>query len=213
MRSFRALALLASASSASALSPRSVLHSPLRPRALPPVCAEERSALPLLHAIFSTEAAVAESGLDTALVSLRIAAGVLMIHHGSEGGLGPANFGTPGFEGFVDFIIKPYFGFLPGDPALWSALHDYAEFWGGLLVAIGLLTRPASLLLFATMACAVYFHLASTGLQGFPLGHVENYSYNFEEPVLYALIFWLLSKTGAGSVSIDEKVAQAFDAE
>ncbi|EOD34509.1 hypothetical protein EMIHUDRAFT_252882 [Emiliania huxleyi CCMP1516] len=87
------------------------------------------------------------------------------------------------------------------------------EFWGGLLVAIGLLTRPASLLLFATMACAVYFHLASTGLQGFPLGHVENYSYNFEEPVLYALIFWLLSKTGAGSISIDEKIAQAFDAE
>jgi len=30
---------------------------------------------------------------------------------------------------------------------------------------------------------AVYFHLASSGLEGFPLGHVKNYSYNFEEPV------------------------------
>ena len=42
------------------------------------------------------------------------------------------------------------------------------------------------------MCAAVYFHLASTGLQGFPLGHVENYSYNFEEPALYLLIFALL---------------------
>ena len=27
---------------------------------------------------------------------MRVLAGVLMIHHGSEGGLGPANFGTGG---------------------------------------------------------------------------------------------------------------------
>ena len=120
------------------------------------------------------------------LVPLRILTGVLMIHHGSEGGIGPANFGSDGFNGFVDFIVKPYFGFLPGPPALWSAVHDYIEFFGGIFLAAGLLTRPVSLLLAATMAGAVYFHLASTGLQGFPLGHVENYSYNFEEPVLYA---------------------------
>ena len=99
---------------------------------------------------------------------------------GSEGGLLPANFGSDGFEGFVDFIVKPYFGFLPGSPAFWAALHDYVEFFGGLFVALGLLTRPASVALAVTMAGAVYFHLASTGLQGFPLGHVENYSYNFE---------------------------------
>ena len=30
------------------------------------------------------------------LVPMRVLAGVLMIHHGSEGGLGPANFGTGG---------------------------------------------------------------------------------------------------------------------
>ena len=32
---------------------------------------------------------------------MRVLAGVLMIHHGSEGGIGPANFGSDGFEGFV----------------------------------------------------------------------------------------------------------------
>ena len=70
---------------------------------------------------------------------------------GSEGGFWPANYGTPGFNGFVDFIIKPYFSFLPGEPELWSAIHDYAEFWGGALFAVGLFTRPAALTLFGTM--------------------------------------------------------------
>jgi len=137
------------------------------------------------------------------LVPLRVLTGILMIHHGSEGGFWPANYGTPGFDGFVDFIVKPYFGFLPGDPALWSAIHDYAEFWGGVLFAIGFLTRPASLTLLATMGGAVYFHLASTGWQGFPFGHVENYSYNFEEPTLYALIFLLFFFNGSGPLSVD----------
>ena len=125
-------------------------------------------------------------------------------HHGSEGGFWPANFGTPGFDGFVDFIVKPYFGFLPGDPALWSAVHDYIEFWGGVFVAVGFLTRPSAALLFVTMLGAVYFHLASTGLQGFPFGHVDNYSYNWEEPALYALIYLTFVVTGAGAFSVDE---------
>jgi putative oxidoreductase len=144
------------------------------------------------------------------LVPLRFLTGTLMIHHGSEGGILPANYGTPGFDGFVDFIVKPYFSFLPGtdlvpgsDPALWSAIHDYVEFAGGILFAIGFFTRPVSFALFVTMIGAVYFHLASTGLQGFPLGHVENYSYNFEEPTLYAFIFLFYLFYGAGPFSVD----------
>jgi uncharacterized membrane protein YphA (DoxX/SURF4 family) len=126
-----------------------------------------------------------------------------MIHHGSEGGLGPANFGTPEFQGFIDYIVKPYFSFLPGDPAVWSAIHDYIEFIGGGLFAIGFLTRPAALALLGTMAGAVYFHLASVGAQGFPLGHVPNYSYDFEEPLLYGLIFLVFWFNGAGPLSVD----------
>jgi uncharacterized membrane protein YphA (DoxX/SURF4 family) len=133
----------------------------------------------------------------TPLVPLRIATGLLMMHHGSEGGVLPANFGTPEFQGFVDYIVVPYFGFLPGPPELWSAIHDYVEYIGGFLLAVGFLTRPAALALFATMAGAVYFHLASTGSQGFPLGHVPNYSYDFEEPTLYAFIFLLFWFNGA----------------
>ena len=77
-------------------------------------------------------------------------------------------------------------------------------------MAIGFLTRPASLALSVTMAAAVYFHLASTGWQGFPFGHVENYSYNFEEPALYFLIFLLFFFNGAGPLSVDEAIYKAI---
>jgi len=137
------------------------------------------------------------------LVPLRILTGLLMIHHGSEGGLGPANFGTAEFNGFVDFVVKPYFGFLPLSPEISAAIHDYIEFFGGIFFTLGFCVRPAALSLLVTMASAVYFHLSSTGLQGFPLGHVSNYSYDFEEPLLYALIFLMFWFNGAGPLSVD----------
>ncbi len=126
-----------------------------------------------------------------------------MIHHGSEGGIGPANFGTPEFNGFVEYVMTPYFSFLPGSLELWSAVHDYAEFFGGICLALGFLTRPAALSLLVTMMGAVYFHLSAVGAQGFPLGHVSNYSYDFEEPMLYGLIFLMFWFNGAGPLSID----------
>uniref|UniRef100_A0A7R9WSE8 DoxX family protein n=1 Tax=Craspedostauros australis TaxID=1486917 RepID=A0A7R9WSE8_9STRA len=147
------------------------------------------------------------------LVPLRILTGLLMIHHGSEGGVGPANFGTPEFQGFIDYIITPYFGFLPGPPELWSAIHDYVEFFGGALFAIGFLTRPAALSLFVTMLSAVYFHLSAAGAQGFPLGHVANYSYDFEEPLLYALIFLMFWFNGAGPLSVDSIIYKSISNE
>lgn len=129
------------------------------------------------------------------------------------GGLGPANFGTPEFQGFIDFIIKPYFSFLPGPPEAWSALHDYAEFFGGIFFALGFLTRPAALTLLVTMLSAVFFHLSSSGLQGFPLGHVSNYSYDFEEPMLYAMIFLMFWFNGAGPLSIDSIIYKKISTE
>ena len=147
------------------------------------------------------------------LVPLRIMTGLLMIHHGSEGGVGPANIGTPEFNGFVEFVVQPYFGFLPGPPAVWGAIHDAAEFFGGMALAVGFLTRPAALSLLVSMGGAVYFHLASVGPQGFPLGHVPNYSYDFEEPALYALICLLFWFNGAGPLSIDSIIYKKISTE
>ena len=70
--------------------------------------------------------------------------------------------------------------------------------------------RPAALSLLVTMAAAVYFHVASTGLQGAPFGHVENYSYNFEEPALYGLIFLLFFFNGPGPLSVDSAIYSAL---
>ena len=94
---------------------------------------------------------------------------------------------------------------------MWSAIHDYVEFYGALLLGVGLLTRPASLALLVTMLGAVYFHLSATGLQGFPLGHVPNYSYDFEEPTLYGAVFLLFLFNGAGPASLDSLVAASLD--
>jgi putative oxidoreductase len=89
-------------------------------------------------------------------------------------------------------------------------VHDYAEFYGGILFAIGFLTRPAALSLLVTMCGAVYFHLSSVGSQGFPLGHVPNYSYDFEEPLLYSLIFLMFWFNGAGPISVDSIIYKAI---
>mmetsp|Transcript_107207 Transcript_107207/g.167451 ORF Transcript_107207/g.167451 Transcript_107207/m.167451 type:complete len:230 (-) Transcript_107207:96-785(-) len=192
---------------------RQALHSPQRQRFHTGVAMKETT-LDRLTGPKLFKTVTETKGIHAVpLVPLRILTGILMIHHGSEGGFWPANFGSDGFNGFVDFIVKPYFSFLPGDPALWSAIHDYAEFWGGLLFAIGFLTRPAAVTLLVTMVSAIYFHLASTGLQGFPFGHVENYSYNFEEPTLYALIFLLFFFNGAGPLSVDSVIYEKIKRE
>ena len=59
----------------------------------------------------------------------------------------------------------------------------------------------------------VYFHLASTGLQGAPFGHVDNYSYNFEEPALYGLIFLMFFFNGAGPLSVDGLIYDSISEE
>lgn len=132
---------------------------------------------------------------------------------GIVGGIGPANFGTPEFQGFVDYVMAPHFSFLPGPLEAWAAIHDYAEFYGGILFALGFLTRPAALSLLVTMMSAVYFHLSAVGSQGFPLGHVSNYSYDFEEPLLYALIFLTFWFNGAGPLSVDSIIYQNISQE
>ena len=84
------------------------------------------------------------SDSDAQIAVLRVVSAVLMVHHGSEGGFWPANVGSEAFEGFTNYVVKPYLSFLPGPATLWSALHDYVEYWGAVLLGLGLATRPAA---------------------------------------------------------------------
>lgn len=78
-------------------------------------------------------------------------------------------------------------GFLP---AFWGFMAAVAEFFGGLLVALGFLTRPALILLIINMAVAATMHL-TTG-EGNP-----------ERAVLYGIVWLALFVTGPGRYSLD----------
>ncbi|PYQ68971.1 MAG: DoxX family protein, partial [Acidobacteria bacterium] len=72
------------------------------------------------------------------------------------------------------------------------------EFFGGLLIIIGLFTRPVAAILVAEMIVA--FFLGHFPRGGWP---VENQG---ELALLYALIFMLLAVRGGGAFSVDERL-------
>ncbi len=81
--------------------------------------------------------------LDGALLVVRVWLGAMMAYHGF-----PKLFGNA--QGFADYLSK--LGF-PA-PELWAALAGGAEFFGGLLIIIGFLTRPAAIAVLITMLVA-----------------------------------------------------------
>lgn len=81
---------------------------------------------------------------------IRLALGAVMAAHGAQKVLG--SFGGSGFNAFISGTTP--FSFMR--PAwLWLAAAAFAEFAGGLLIIIGLLTRPAAFLIAATMLTAI----------------------------------------------------------
>jgi putative oxidoreductase len=124
---------------------------------------------------------------------LRIALGFLFIQHGTE-----KLWGFP--NGRVDHNF-------------FTALHGFAgllEFPGGLLLILGLFTRPLAFILCGEMAVA-YFH--SWAPRGFwPISN------GGEGAVIYCFTYLWLVTAGAGPWSLDyllqrrpKKVAKSFD--
>ena len=89
----------------------------------------------------------------------------------------------------------------PGQTAPMATRYGAAgilEFFGGLLIIIGLFTRPVAAILVAEMIVA--FFLGHVPRGGWP---VENQG---ELALLYALIFMLLAVRGGGAFSVDERL-------
>lgn len=110
---------------------------------------------------------------------LRIVAGFLIIAHGAQKLFG--------------FLAPPG---APG-PALYSQIWigGVIEFVGGLLLMLGLLTRPAAFILSGTLAVA-YFQMHAPG--GFwPLQNKG------ELAALYSFVFLFLAVAGGGEWSVD----------
>lgn len=77
-------------------------------------------------------------------------------------------------------------------PAFWGFMSAFAEFFAALLVVIGLLTRPAALLVVINMGVAATAHMTGA-IDGGP-----------ELALLYAIVFLSLVFVGPGKYSIDE---------
>jgi len=130
-------------------------------------------------------------GLDT--LPIRIGAGVIFAAHGAQKLFGWLDgYGLEGTAGWMASI-----GLEPG--YLLAVAAGSAEFFGGLLLIVGLLVRPAALLLAVTMIVAI----ASV--------HLENGLFMSNNGYEFALALLVISASlvirGAGSFSADQALA------
>jgi putative oxidoreductase len=133
--------------------------------------------------------------MELALLALRLVVGLGFAAHGTQKLFGV--FGGGGIEGTAGVFEQ--IGLRPGRLHAWSA--GSAEFFGGLLIAAGLLTPFAAAALIAVMTAAVLtVHIRN----GFFVTN-NGYEYNL---VLAAALF-ALAGVGAGDWSLDR--ALGFD--
>ena len=124
---------------------------------------------------------------------LRVPVGIIFAAHGSQKLFGW--FGGYGLEGTGKFMAS--LGLEPG--VLMAALSGSAEFFGGLCLILGLLTRPASLVLAVTMVVAILSVHIHNGL------FMANNGYEFALALLAAVVSLLFS--GGGRASVDSVIA------
>ncbi len=136
----------------------------------------------LINRVISTNNSL--SGL-----ALRIPAGVIFAAHGAQKLFGA--FGGYGLEGTGQWMAS--IGLEPG--YLMALASGSAEFVGGVALLLGLLVRPAALVLAFTMLIAIFAVHASNGL------FMSNNGYEFGLSLLAISV--ALAFNGAGAVSLD----------
>ncbi|EKO3420144.1 DoxX family protein [Vibrio fluvialis] len=127
-------------------------------------------------------------------LALRIPIGITFMAHGSQKLFGW--FGGYGLEGTGQWMAS--IGIEPG--VLMAFLAGSGEFFGGLFLLIGLLTRPAAFVTAFTMVVAILSVHIGNGL------FMANNGYEFGLALLTASVSLLIS--GAGKVSIDSAFSQ-----
>lgn len=125
---------------------------------------------------------------------LRIPAGIIFTAHGAQKLFGV--FGGYGLEGTGQWMAS--IGIEPG--YLMALMAGSAEFFGGIALLIGLLTRPASAVLAITMLVALVAVHLQNGL------FMSNGGYEFTLSLLAISV--ALTFSGAGKFSIDRIIAK-----
>lgn len=129
--------------------------------------------------------------MDLALLVLRLGLGAIFIAHGLQKAFGM--FAGPGLKGFSEMLSG--MGFTPA--LFWASVAAYTELICGLLLVIGLFTRPAAALLLILILVAIYKVHLSKGLflsQG-----------GFEYVLLIACVCIGLIILGTGKFGITDK--------
>ncbi|MCK8131229.1 DoxX family protein [Pseudoalteromonas sp. 2CM28B] len=140
-----------------------------------------------LHSLLSSNAGMA------ALI-LRVPVGLILAAHGAQKLF--AWFGGYGLEGTGQWMAS-----IGLEPGYWLAMMaGSAEFFGGIALTIGLLTRPAAVVTAFTMLIAICSVHISHGL------FVANNGYEFALTLLVATA--ALAIQGAGSLSVDNVIAK-----
>ena len=129
-----------------------------------------------------------------AALALRIPVGIILAAHGAQKLFGW--FGGYGLEGTGQWMAS--IGLEPG--YLMALLAGSAEFFGGLALVLGLLTRPAALVSAFTMLVAIFSVHIGNGL------FMSNNGYEFALTLFAASA--ALTIQGAGSFAVDNWLAE-----
>jgi len=130
--------------------------------------------------------------VEYGLLILRIVVGLIFVAHGSQKLF--AWFGGGGPDGTAQFFAS--IGYRR--PRLMAIVAGLAEFGGGLLLATGLLTPLASLLIATVMLNAIVTVVYPKGFLG---------GYEFEFTLLTVVV--ALAATGPGRISLDHAIGWA----
>lgn len=122
-------------------------------------------------------------------LALRVPAGIIFMAHGAQKLFGW--FGGYGLEGTGNWMAS--IGLEPG--FLMALMAGGAEFFGGLFILLGLLTRPTALVLAVTMVVAIVTVHLDKGL------FISNGGYEFGLALLAMSASLLVS--GAGRLGVD----------
>ncbi|MBU1438148.1 MAG: DoxX family protein [Gammaproteobacteria bacterium] len=127
-------------------------------------------------------------------LALRVPVGIIFAAHGAQKLFGWfGGYGLEGTGGWMESI-----GLTPG--VLMALLAGSAEFFGGLALVLGLLTRPAAFALSIAMVVAIFSVHFANGL------FMSNNGYEFGLALLAASVSLLFS--GAGKASVDALLAK-----